>query len=77
MKKILTIALIGLMTQVSAARIKVGVLAPEGTNWAKHMKKMGKEIKTATKGKVKFNYCPVDFLEEIVTFYNFLQHYLN
>lgn len=56
MKKILTIALIGLMTQVSAARIKVGVLAPEGTNWAKHMKKMGKEIKTATKGKVKFKF---------------------
>jgi TRAP-type C4-dicarboxylate transport system substrate-binding protein len=40
----------------AASRIKVGVLAPEGTNWAKHMKSMGKEIKTKTKGEVKFKF---------------------
>lgn len=44
------------MTSINAARIKVGVLAPEGTNWAKVMKKMGKEIKKATDGKVKFKF---------------------
>lgn len=41
---------------VQAARIKVGVLAPEGTNWAKHMKDMGKEISEATDKKVKFKF---------------------
>jgi TRAP-type C4-dicarboxylate transport system substrate-binding protein len=41
---------------VQAARFKVGVLAPEGTNWAKHMKDMGNEIKKATDGKVKFKF---------------------
>jgi len=33
--------------------LKIGVLAPEGTNWAKSMKKMAKEIKVRTKGQVK------------------------
>lgn len=35
-----------------AAPIKVGVLAPEGTGWAKNIKKMVTEIKEATKGAV-------------------------
>jgi len=35
-----------------AAPIKVGVLAPEGTGWAKNIKKMATEIKEATKGNV-------------------------
>jgi TRAP-type C4-dicarboxylate transport system substrate-binding protein len=35
-----------------AAPIKVGVLAPEGTGWAKNIKKMTTEIKEATKGNV-------------------------
>ena len=57
MKKILSLMIAVLCTtQIQAARIKVGVLAPEGTNWAKHMKKMGKEIKKATDGKVKFKF---------------------
>lgn len=43
-------------SQAMAARIKVGVLAPEGTNWAKHLKKMGKDIKKATAGDVKFKF---------------------
>lgn len=36
-----------------AAPIKVGVLAPEGTGWAKNIKKMTTEIKEATKGNVE------------------------
>lgn len=44
------------LANIQAARIKVGVLAPEGTNWAKHMKQMGKEIDKATEGKVKFKF---------------------
>ncbi len=44
------------INSLQAARIKVGVLAPEGTNWAKHMKAMAKEIKKATDGKVKFKF---------------------
>lgn len=52
------ITLLTLLTFASTygARIKVGVLAPEGTNWAKVMKKMGKDIKKATDGKVKFKF---------------------
>lgn len=57
MKKTLAIVVLSLFVVSSfAARIKVGVLAPEGTNWAKHMKKMGKEIKEKTDGKVKFKF---------------------
>lgn len=37
-----------------AAPIKVGVLVPEGTGWAKNIKKMTTEIKEATKGNVEF-----------------------
>lgn len=33
--------------------LKIGVLAPEGTTWAKNLKKMAKEIKKATNKKVK------------------------
>ena len=36
-----------------AAPIKVGVLAPEGTGWAKNIRKMTSEIKEATKGNVE------------------------
>lgn len=58
MKKIFTVLslLIFVTFSATAARIKVGVLAPEGTNWAKHMKKMGKEIQKKTDGKVKFKF---------------------
>lgn len=38
---------------LSAAPIKIGVLAPEGTGWAKNIKKMTTEIKDATKGNVE------------------------
>lgn len=55
-KTIATLFLTFLIFSSNAARIKVGVLAPEGTNWAKHMKNMGKEIKKKTDGKVKFKF---------------------
>ena len=48
----LTLALVTSMN-VFAAPIKVGVLAPEGTGWAKNIKKMTTEIKEATKGNVE------------------------
>jgi TRAP-type C4-dicarboxylate transport system substrate-binding protein len=38
---------------IQATTIKVGVLAPEGTGWAKNIKKMALEIKEATKGNVE------------------------
>jgi TRAP-type C4-dicarboxylate transport system substrate-binding protein len=34
--------------------LKVAALVPEGTNWAKTLKNMSKEVKEATGGKVKF-----------------------
>ncbi len=37
---------------IQAAPIKVGVLAPEGTGWAKNIRRMTTEIKEATKGNV-------------------------
>lgn len=37
-----------------AQRIKVGVMAPEGTSWANSMKKLAKEVEKETAGEVKF-----------------------
>ena len=56
MKKLLIASLLLLGSQTFAAKLKVGVLAPEGTNWAKNMKKMAKEIKKATNGDVNFKF---------------------
>lgn len=36
-----------------ALTLKIGALAPEGTTWAKNLKKMSREIKKKTDGKVK------------------------
>ena len=41
---------------LSAATFKVGVLAPEGTNWAKHMKAMAAQISEQTQRKVRFRF---------------------
>jgi len=54
--KVLITLLFLTIVPTHALKIKVGVLAPEGTNWATHMKDMGKEIKKATKGKVRFKF---------------------
>jgi TRAP-type C4-dicarboxylate transport system substrate-binding protein len=35
---------------------KVGVLAPDGTNWAKSLKALNKEIEEKTKGEISFKY---------------------
>ncbi|AYF43667.1 MULTISPECIES: TRAP transporter substrate-binding protein DctP [Halobacteriovorax] len=57
MKNILKIALTLLVTfNLYALTLKVGVLTPEGTNWAKNLKKMAKAIKKETGGKVKVKF---------------------
>ncbi|MDO9181504.1 MAG: TRAP transporter substrate-binding protein DctP [Bacteriovorax sp.] len=53
MKKISLALLICCSVNLYAAPIKVGVLVPEGTGWAKIIKKMTGEIKDATKGNVE------------------------
>jgi TRAP-type C4-dicarboxylate transport system substrate-binding protein len=52
--KIFLLSLTLLATSQLHAAIKVGVLAPEGTGWAKNIRKMTSEIKEATKGNVEF-----------------------
>lgn len=47
----LSLSLLTVMN-IQAATVKIGVLAPEGTGWAKNIKKMTTEIKEATKGNV-------------------------
>ena len=54
MKIFLMIMLPFLCMESHAITIKMGVLAPEGTAWAQNLKRMEKEIKKATKKKVKF-----------------------
>lgn len=58
MKKLIsTIAItMFLSANVQALKLKVGVLAPEGTNWSKNLKKMAKEIKQKTNKKVKIKF---------------------
>ncbi len=53
MKKILLACLLLTTTSLFASPIKIGVLVPEGTGWAKIIKKMTGEIKEATKGNVE------------------------
>ncbi|MBC7539158.1 MAG: TRAP transporter substrate-binding protein DctP [Bacteriovorax sp.] len=53
MKKILLALMLSSSLNVYSAPIKVGVLVPEGTGWAKIIKKMTGEIKEATKGNVE------------------------
>ena len=49
---LLTLSLLISVDAYSA--IKIGVLAPEGTGWAKNIKNMASDIKAATKGNVEF-----------------------
>lgn len=48
--------LVLLMSICYAGPIKVGVLAPEGTNWAKNLNEMAKEIKKETNGDVNIKF---------------------
>lgn len=52
--KLLLLSLFIIPTLAQAVSIKIAALAPEGTNWAKTIKNMAKEVKKATDGKVKF-----------------------
>jgi len=56
MKVVLTTLATLLTINAYALTVKVGVLAPEGTSWAKNLKKMAKEIKKATNRKVKIKF---------------------
>ena len=53
MKSFLLVLLVLSGLNAYGAPIKVGVLVPEGTGWAKIIKKMTGEIKDATKGNVE------------------------
>ena len=52
--KSLFLGLILIPTIASAVTFKIAALAPEGTNWANTIKKMAREVKKKTDGKVKF-----------------------
>ena len=53
---VLTFSLLLFSLPSLAVTLKVGVLAPDGTSWARNLKKLGKEIKKATDGSVKIKY---------------------
>lgn len=54
MKKFLsTVIALMLSSSVYGLTLKVGVLAPDGTSWAKSLKEMAKQIKKQTNGAVK------------------------
>ena len=55
-KLILFFTLALLSSEAFALKLKVGVLAPDGTTWATNLKKLSKEISKATDGKVKIKY---------------------
>ncbi len=54
MRKLVLACLLGLVFETNAAALKIGVLVPEGTGWAKSIKKMSQEIKAATKDEIDF-----------------------
>ncbi len=56
MKLITTLFLSFFIQSLFAVTLKVGVLAPDGTNWAKNMKAMAKEIRKATNKQVKIKF---------------------
>ena len=44
MKILLILVSLVFSFSVEAAKIKVGVITPEGTNWSKNLKKFAKEV---------------------------------
>ena len=54
MKFLLAFLLIFSSTVSAAEQVKLAVLVPEGTTWGNSLKKLSKEVETATKGEVKF-----------------------
>jgi TRAP-type C4-dicarboxylate transport system substrate-binding protein len=56
-KMVITLAFTFLFSiSANALTLKIGLLAPEGTNWSKNLKKMAKEIKSKTNKKVKIKF---------------------
>jgi TRAP-type C4-dicarboxylate transport system substrate-binding protein len=53
MKLLIILVTLLFVSTVNALTIKTAVVVPEGTTWAKQLKKMAKEIKKQTDGKVK------------------------
>ena len=58
MKKIVSVIAFSflLCANTFGVTLKVGVLAPEGTNWSNSLKKMAKEIREKTNKKVKIKF---------------------
>ena len=58
MKKIVSVIALSflLCSNTLGVTLKVGVLAPEGTNWSNSLKKMAKEIRKKTNKKVKIKF---------------------
>jgi len=56
MSKLFATLLLFFSLGAQAQLLKIGVLAPEGTTWAKKMDEMAKEIKEATGGKVRLRF---------------------
>lgn len=56
MKVLILLGAIIFSLSVEAAKIKVGVIAPEGTNWSKNLKKFAKEVKEKTNNEVNFKF---------------------
>lgn len=46
--------LLSSLTAFAGQQIKLGVLVPEGTTWGNSLKKLSKEVETATNGEVNF-----------------------
>ena len=53
-KLLLTLSLLISSSVFAAQQVKLAVLVPEGTTWGNSLKKLSREIDTATKGEVKF-----------------------
>ncbi len=56
MSKICLVLSFLLSFNVFAVTFKLGVLAPEGTSWAKNLKEMAEKIKEETQGEVEFKF---------------------
>ncbi len=56
MKKLFIILSILMFSKVYALRLKIGVLAPKGTNWAKNLQKMAKEVEGVTETRVTLKF---------------------
>ena len=56
MKGLICTALMAFTLSANALTVKVGVLAPDGTPWAKNMKQLAKEVRAKTNKKVRLKF---------------------